>query len=54
MARATERRQPAPRKEPLCPVQTMGVKGICGRPVVKGQPYCERHLRPRDRVKTPS
>lgn len=50
---ATERRQPAPRKQ-LCKVQEMGVKGYCNQPVVTGQPYCERHLRPRDRVKTPS
>jgi hypothetical protein len=54
MARATERPTPAPRKVPRCPVQTMGVKGPCNAPVVKGQPYCERHLRPRDRGETPS
>lgn len=53
MARAPERRVPVPRKVPLCKVQTMGIKGPCNAPVVKGQPYCERHLRKKDRVKTP-
>lgn len=54
MARAKERRPPVPRKVPRCPVQTMGVKGYCNEPVVPGQPYCARHLRKQDRVKTPS
>jgi hypothetical protein len=54
MARATERRVPVPRKQPPCPVQEMGVKGYRNAPVVKGQLYCERHLRKQDRVKTPS
>lgn len=52
MARAVERRVPVPRKVPVCPVWAMGIKGPCNEPVVKGQPYCTKHLRKQDRVKT--